>query len=259
MPTYRLLVEYDGTDFHGWQTQPNGRTVQGEIERALGLITREEVRTAGAGRTDAGVHAKGQVVTFRLECAVDRDRLRAGIEGICGDELRVRRCDDAPERFHARHDARWRAYSYRLLEERSARWRRLAWFPRAMPSLAILRRTSGPVLGEHDFSSFANLTRDQGSPICTVLDLDWNCWTEGLVLRIRADHFLYKMVRNLVGTLVRESLPDGGGAAAIEEILAGRNRRLAAPPAPASGLCFDAVGYDPPWPDWLEDPSAGRS
>ena len=248
MPSYRLLLEYDGTGFHGWQVQPQVRTVQGEIERALALLTRQAIRTAAAGRTDRGVHARGQVVSFETDGALDCRRIVAGIQGICGDELKVRRLDAAPPGFHARHDARWRLYRYRVALAASALSRDRAWHPRIPLCLPLLRAAAEPLLGAHDFSAFANASPDDAHPVCAIDRADWECVGEELVFAVRADRFLYKMVRTMVGTLVRAAAPGGGGAATVAEILDGRDRRAAAPPAPAAGLCFMQVGYDPPWP-----------
>lgn len=247
MPVYRLLLEYDGTAFHGWQIQPAVRTVQGEIERALSLIARRPVRTAAAGRTDRGVHAHGQVVSFQIDDPLAPQRVIAGIQGICGGEIRVRACDEAPPGFHARHRAIWREYSYRMCERPSALWRGLAWQGPSLPSLPLLRAAAEPLLGRHDFAAFANASPDQLEFDCNILDARWDCWEAGFIMRIRADRFLYKMVRTIVSSLVRAA-GSGEGAAGIAEILASRSRQRAAPPAPPCGLTLEAVGYDPAWP-----------
>ena len=187
MPTYRIQLEYDGAGFHGWQVQPGLRTVQGEIERALSLITRQAVRSAGAGRTDRGVHARGQVVSFDLDRPFEARRLGAGIEGICGDDLNVRCLEIAPEGFHARHDARWRTYCYRILARPSSLWRNRAWHPRSLAPLPALRRASDPLLGCHDFTSFANASPESGPAHCTIEQVRWDCWEEGYFLTVRAD------------------------------------------------------------------------
>jgi tRNA pseudouridine38-40 synthase len=248
MPTYRLQLEYDGTSYHGWQIQPDVRTVQGEIERALALLSRERVVTVGAGRTDRGVHARGQVVSFDVARPLDPRRVIAGIHGICGPELRARVLEEAPPGFHARHDARGRTYSYRLLAGPSSLWRAYAALPGRPVSLSSLRSASVAILGTHDFRAFANASPDEVDPRCTVTLARWDAWEEGLRFRIQADHFLYKMVRNLVGTLLREAASGGGGARAIQDILAEGLRERAAPPAPAHGLCLETVDYVPPWP-----------
>lgn len=248
MPTYRLQLEYDGTSFHGWQIQPDVRTVQGELERALALLTRERIATAGAGRTDRGVHARGQVVSFQASVRLDPRRVISGIHGICGPEMRVRLLEEAPRAFHARHDARARTYTYRLLSRPSSLWRAYAALPKRPFSLGALREASEAIIGMHDFSAFANASQDQVDPRCAVTLARWDAWEEGLVFRISADHFLYKMVRNLVGTLLRVASPGGGGAGALEEILQGRCRASLPSPAPAHGLCLESVGYEPPWP-----------
>ncbi len=249
MPTYRLLLEYDGAAYHGWQVQPELPTVQGALERALSLLTRRIVHTAGAGRTDRGVHAAGQVVSFRVDEPIDCRRVAQGIHGICGRDIRVVRIGEAPEGFHARHDAIWRQYRYRILDRPSALWRSRAYFPRRTASLPALRRASRALLGEHDMSSFANASPDAADPRCRILRAEWECWDAGFVFTIRADHFLYKMVRTLVGTLLREAAVGGDASERISRLVDARSRRLAAPPLPPEGLCLDAVGYDPPWPD----------
>jgi tRNA pseudouridine38-40 synthase len=248
MPSYRILLEYDGTAFHGWQVQERVRTVQGEIERALRLLTRGPIRTAAAGRTDRGVHAHGQVVSFATEGPIDCRRVKAGIHGICGRELRARRIEEAPPGFHARHDARWRLYRYRLALEPSALTRERAWHPPIAVRLPLLRAAAAPLWGMHDFTAFANASDDNGHPVCMIDRAEWECTGDELHFTVRADRFLYKMVRTIVGTLVREAAPGREGAAAIARILADGDRRAAAPPAPAAGLSLMAVGYDPPWP-----------
>jgi len=248
MPNYRLQLEYDGRGFAGWQVQPNVRTVQGELQRALAILTRQPIRTAAAGRTDGGVHARGQVVSFQLDSILDCRRIAFGIEGIVGDEISVRRLEEAPVGFHARHDARWRLYSYRLAERPVALWRERSWHPPRFPTLPALRMASAPLLGQHDFTAFANASQDDSVPVCRLMLINWDVWEEGLLLTIQADRFLYRMVRTIVGTLLREALPGGGGAERVEEILRARSRRLAGPSAPTEGLCLEAVGYDPPWP-----------
>jgi tRNA pseudouridine38-40 synthase len=248
MPRYRLLLEYDGGAFHGWQMQAAVRSVQGEIERALGLLTRAPIRTAAAGRTDRGVHAVGQVVSFDAPGMLDPRRVIEGIHGICGPEIRVHRMEEAPRDFHARHSAVWREYRYRICLHPSALWRGQAWQGRRWPSLPALREATLPILGSHDFSACANSSPDEVSPLCAVQTAEWDCWEDGLLFTIRADRFLYKMVRTIVGTVVRESRDGGGGAARVAEILAARRRHDAGPPAPAAGLVLRAVGYLPPWP-----------
>jgi tRNA pseudouridine38-40 synthase len=248
MHSYRILLEYDGTAFHGWQVQPEVRTVQGEVERALGLLTRRTIRTAAAGRTDTGVHARGQVVSFEIEQPIDCRRVIAGIHGICGPEIRARRVEEAPPGFHARHDARWRLYRYRIALAPSALTRARAWHPPLPLRLPLLREAAMPLMGSHDFSAFANASRDDAPPVCEIVRADWECAGPEIHFTVRADRFLYKMVRTMVGTILREGVPEGGGAAAIARILADRDRRAAAAPAPAAGLCLMAVGYEPGWP-----------
>ena len=250
MPTYRALIEFDGSRFHGWQIQPELRTAQGELQRALAVLLRHPVATAGAGRTDRGVHARGQVASFRTDEDLDTARIAAGIEALTERSLGIRRLERAPERFHARHDAIWREYRYRILPRRSPLGGARAAVVAPMPSLPLLRAAAAPLIGSHDFRAFANRSTEETSPICRVVDASWQAWgEEGIELSIRADHFLYKMVRNLVGTLIREVRRSGIDAASrIAAILEGGERGAAGPPAPAHGLRLERVGYDPAWP-----------
>jgi tRNA pseudouridine38-40 synthase len=162
--------------------------------------------------------------------------------------MRARRFEEAPESFHARHSACWREYSYRILLQPSSYHRDRAWWVPSLPGLGRLRASAEALLGAHDFSAVANQSSDPVDPVCTVTRADWGIWEGGLSFVIRADHFLYRMVRTIVATMIREARPGSAGADGIAALLATRNRALAAAPAPAHGLCLEEVGYDPQWP-----------
>jgi tRNA pseudouridine38-40 synthase len=243
---YRLLVSYEGSAYHGWQFQPGLPTVQGEIERALLAITGRTVRVQGAGRTDAGVHASGQVATFRVATRVPEERLRPALNAHLPRDIRIRAAGRAPGGFEARFSAAWRKYRYLLAREESPFLRGRAWVPRSWPDSGRMGLAVVALAGEHEFAAFT--TQPEGPYGCLVHEARWEEWDGGLAFVIRGNRFLYQMVRIIVGTC----LEIGRGRMAPEAmatILDSGNRGRAGPLAPACGLYFLEVGYDPPWPD----------
>lgn len=240
---YRLIVEYDGTDFHGWQLQPGKRTVQGTLEHALAQLLGTAVRVAAAGRTDAGVHASGQVVAFRSHRALAPETLCRALNALTPDDLGVRVADVVASEFDVRRTARSRRYTYRLWNRRapSPFWRRYAWHvPWALDQDAM-RRAAAQLVGERDFSSFRAAGCDAAHAVRRVLSSDLACQDDLLIYEIEATAFLRHMVRNIVGTLVEV----GGGRRApdLTPLLVARDRTQAAATAPAHGLCLTAVRY----------------
>lgn len=252
---YRLLVAYDGGPFHGWQFQPELPTVQGELERALEAITGRRVRIQGAGRTDAGVHALGQVASFRVATRIPAGRLAPALNAHLPGTIRVLASAAAPDRFSARFSAHWRAYRYVVARRETPFTRGRATVPRGpWPALAPMQEALPPILGEHDFR--ACTTQPDGPFGSLVHEASWSAWEEGYVFSIRANRFLYQMVRILVGTCLEigagRRTPESLGA-----VLAGGDRRAAGVLAPPSGLYLAAVGYDPPWPEDEGERSSG--
>jgi tRNA pseudouridine38-40 synthase len=242
--SYRILVAYDGSAYHGWQFQPGLPTVQGEIERALAAVTGQAVRVQGAGRTDAGVHALGQVATFRLVTRVPEERLRPALNAHLPRDIRVRTAAFAPDGFDARFSAAWRRYRYLVAREESPFRRGRACVPRSWPEAAPMNAAVAVLPGEHDCAAFT--TQAEGPYGCRIHEARWEEWEGGLAFVIRSNRFLYRMVRVIVGTC----LEIGRGRMAPEElgaILASGDRRRAGPVAPAGGLYLLDVGYSPPW------------
>lgn len=245
-PSYRILIAYDGGPYHGWQFQPGLPTVQGELERAIQAITGKAIRIQGAGRTDAGVHALGQVASFRVETRIPAERLAAALNAHLPPSIRVLASAAAPAPFAARFSAHWRAYRYLLARRETPFTRGRAVVPRGWPALEPMRRALPAILGEHEFRAFT--AQPDGPFGCRVHEATWEEWDEGFLFSIRSNRFLYQMVRILVGT----SLEIGRGrreAESLATLLEGGDRRAAGPLAPACGLYLAAVGYDPPWPD----------
>lgn len=244
MRNIKLLIEYDGTDYHGWQVQPNGRTVQEVLEEKIGIMTRQRVRLIGSGRTDAGVHALGQVANFKTSSAIPPEGFRAGLNSLLPPDIVILEASEAEEAFHAQYWARRKTYRYRILTRQapSAIHRNFSWhLPRPL-DLAAMRRAAEILLGRHDFTSFRGADTDTLNPERKVFRAAWGTKEDFLHFTIEADGFLKHMVRNIVGTLVDvgqgKSDPE-----AFRKILAGRDRRRAGITAPPQGLFLLEVAY----------------
>ncbi len=233
-------MAYDGTRYGGFQVQPNAPTVQGELERALGAVCAEGVRVIGAGRTDAGVHASGQVIDFRTASALDGAALGRGVNALLPEDIAVSALEIAGEDFHARFSATGRTYEYRVRtapERQPLERLHEHWLPGPL-DLAAMREASGSVLGRRDFSAFAS----GPGGVRTVRAADW-CERETLLrFEITADAFLRGMVRALVGTLLRVGQGKIGPTEFLE-IVNSSDRAKAGPSAPARGLCLVSVEY----------------
>jgi len=201
MRTLRMTIAYDGTDFSGWQRQPGEvRTVQGEIEGVLSRVLCEPVTIHGAGRTDAGVHARGQVASFSTSTGMSVTRLSHALNGLLPKTIRILGMKDAPDDFHARFSALGREYRYFLVQEPTAFGRYATGFRRP-PDLDFLNRCSSELVGKHDFRAFCREARDAGNSVCTVYGAGWGRSGEQVVFRISANRFLRTMVRFLVSAL----------------------------------------------------------
>jgi tRNA pseudouridine38-40 synthase len=247
---FKLLIQYDGTDFHGWQTQEGSRTVQGELMRVLSLLDDREVKVHGSGRTDAGVHAEGQVASVQLQREITPDKLRNAINGNLDRDLRVLAAEAAPEEFHARYSAVSKTYVYRLVQGQvmSPFWVRFAHQESRPLSFDLMRECSSLFLGEHDWTAFSAAQSDAESRVRTVTQMDISDgWDErGLChlseLTMTANGFLRYMVRSIVGTLLavgRGEIEADTVKRAIEE----GNRSLAGATAEACGLTLLRVQY----------------
>ena len=244
----RMDLAYDGTDFHGWAKQTGLRTVQGELEGALTTILRvREVAVTCAGRTDTGVHARGQVTHADVDVAPDVDALRRRLDGLLPHDIRVRRVVAAADGFDARFSAVWRRYVYRIADDPAAvdpltRNHVLAW-PRLLDVDAI-NAAATDLLGRHDFASFCR-KREGATTIRTLLDLSWERDASGLLVgTVRADAFCHHMVRSLVGCLVAV----GEGRRPIGwagDVLAAVTRDPSVRVVAAHGLTLEEVAYPP--------------
>ena len=251
---WKLVLAYDGTDFRGWQVQPGQVTVQGELRDAIFRVTGEEVLPQGSGRTDAGVHALGQVASFALTAPIPERNLVRALNRTLPASIRVLSALRAESGFHARHSAQAKTYEYRIYrEEICPPWQaRYVYSLQAPLKIDAMQRAAALVCGEHDFTSFAATEPDRTQressaeePANNIRTLHASLWLEEpplLLYRVRGNGFLHHMVRNLVGTLIEV----GRGnlqPSAVTTILAARSREQAGPTAPARGLFLVEVDY----------------
>ncbi len=242
--TVRAAVEYDGTAFHGFQRQPAARTVAGVLEDALADVFGERVAITGAGRTDTGVHATGQVISFALPRPFPLERLAIALQTCLSRDVSVRDVAKAPAEFSARHSARTRTYVYAVLNDRepSALLARYTWHVRRALDLAAMREAAGHLTGERDFRSFCALP-ESGATVRRLDDITIESHGNLVRLSVTANGFLHHMVRTIAGTLV-ECGHGRRDPASIPGVIAALHRSAAGMNAPPQGLYLAGVRYD---------------
>lgn len=247
---YRLTIEYDGTDFHGWQIQEGRRTVQGELARALSLLEGRDVVLHGAGRTDAGVHAVAQVASVELERDSSPERLRDAVNGNVGRDVRVVSVEVAPDDFHARYSARGKTYLYRVFNERvmSPFWLRYALHESRPLNVEAMREAAAHFVGEHDWTAFSSAQADVASRVRSLTELsvteEFCGFGRGRLLcfRVSGEGFLRYMVRAIAGALLAVGRGQTDGESVRRAIERGsRTREMST--APAHGLTLLEVLY----------------
>ena len=243
MPRFRLTIEYAGTRYSGWQIQKNARTVAGDIERAISTVTGVKTfELYGAGRTDAGVHALAQVAHLQIDTRLDNETLRWRINDELPNDINILEVVRAPQRFHARHDAVSRSYLYQIARRRTAFAKPYVWWVREDLDLKAMREAAARFVGLKDFQSFTADDRDETSTKVQVDRVDIVEAPPLLLIRVVGSHFLWRMVRRLVGVLVavgrRELRP-----ADVERMLTEESNEAAPLTAPASGLFLERVFY----------------
>lgn len=244
MRNLKVVVGYDGTDYFGFQYQPEVPTIQGELERVLSRIVKEKVTVYGSGRTDSGVHAVGQVINFRTEGSIPIERLCVAMNSLLPTSIVAMEASEVESDFHARYSARSRLYAYDILNRDvpSALESRFCWHVRLPLDVEQMNDSSKSLIGVHDFSSFACADRDDGSPMRDLMQIDVVRHGEHVSVTMRANAFLRSMARIIVGTLVEIGRGWRPGSD-IERILEAADRRLAGKTAPAHGLCLKEVEY----------------
>ncbi len=245
MKNFKITIEYDGTSYHGWQRQKNERTIQEEIEKALLTMTGKKTVLTASGRTDAGVHALGQVANFTCDTDLSPQAFQNGLNSLTKDDIVIISCDIVDENFHSRFDAKSKTYNYRILNRilPAAINRQYAWFIRKELDLDAIRHAARHIIGTHDFKAFEGTGSPRSHTKRRVFKADISEQENGLIVfEIEADGFLRFMVRNITGTLVDVGL---GKITTndFKKILLSKNRSMAGATAPPHGLFLIKVKY----------------
>jgi tRNA pseudouridine38-40 synthase len=243
---YRLTVEYEGTDFFGWQWQPQRRTVQAVLEAALAVVYRQEIRIYGSGRTDAGVHALGQIAHFDAPVRFETRKLQLALNANLPPDIRVHDLLETSPDFHARYSAHWRWYQYRLFTRPRAVELQFGWYLKYRLNADILQQSAELLLGAHDFTAFSRIdpeaTEDRHGGNCLVYAVGWELLPHEFRFHIVANRFLRHMVRTLVGSMVDVSRGHLNQEWFIDLLNETPKSDLVFN-APAKGLCLMQVGY----------------
>ena len=245
MPTVKLVLEYDGTCYSGWQRQPNRPTIQEAIERAIHQVSQATVSVIGAGRTDAGVHARGQVASFYAARDWPASSWMRALNAVLPKDIAVRSSALMNDHFHAQHDARGKLYTYRIFHRpaRPTVDRAFVWHIYRPLDEAAMQQAAASLTGLQDFSSFEGSLTDNTNPICHLQRLTVIRHDDQILIEAYADRFLKHMVRAIIGTVVEVGLgtrtPDS-----LTKVLRARDRSAAGLTAPAHGLCLMRVDYE---------------
>lgn len=248
---YKLLIQYDGTDFHGWQIQGSERTVQGELQRVLSLIENAEITVAGSGRTDAGVHAEGQVANAKLSKLFSPEKLRSAINGNLWRDVRILNVEKAADNFHARFSAKGKTYVYRVVNAPviSPFWVRYAHHESRPLDVSRMNEAARLFLGEHDWTAFSSANSDSEDKVRTISEISvesvWDARSNCVIIefRITGNGFLRYMVRSIVGTILEVGRNEKDLTTIQTAIISG-DRNLAGATAPAHGLTLVKVFYE---------------
>ena len=268
MRNIRLTIAYDGTDFVGWQIQPNGPSVQAAVERAILQLTGTASSVLVAGRTDSGVHALAQVANFRSETRIPCEKLQTGLQTFLPDSIVIRNVDEVPDDFHATYSAKWKRYRYVILNSRVRVpfLSRYAYRVETPLDAAAMHHAAQSLVGRHDFRCFESQFPNKATSVRTVTGVTvgrysgWPIWTQAgglrgavasdgdfICLEITADGFLYNVVRAIAGTLLQVGRARWAEAK-VAEIIAAGDRSIAGETAPARGLYLVHVDYETPLP-----------
>lgn len=242
---YKMVIAYDGTRYHGWEHKKDVETIQGKIEAVLSRMTDTEIRINGAGRTDAGVHAQAMVANGRMDTELSCDEMRDYLNRYLPEDICVKEVSIAPERFHARFNAKGKEYRYVCYagKLKPVFDRKYVWTLEKKPDVSLMRAAASYLVGEKDFKSFCGNKNMKKSTVRKVYSIDIEEKEDYIYLTFCGSGFLQNMVRIMTGTLVKVGLGEEKPEAMIR-ILAGRNRQLAGPTAPPQGLSLLHVEYE---------------
>ena len=245
MRNFKMIVEYDGTAYCGWQRQENGLTIQQVLEEAIQLITGEKVTVIGSGRTDAGVHALNQVAHFKSNSRLPVHNIYRGMNSVLPPDIVVKELEEVTDDFHAQHDVKSKVYVYKICNQRlrPVLGRNYFWFIRFPLDLERMRKAAQFLIGTHDYSCFCATGTHVKDRVRTIIDIEIKTCDDGLIeIKLESHGFLKYMVRNIIGTLIEV----GRGKRKPEEmkvIIESRNRKIAGVTAPACGLFLKEVKY----------------
>ena len=242
MHNYKLTIQYDGSKYHGWQIQQNAPTVQQVIARALETLSGEPISLIGAGRTDTGVHALGQVANFRCEKDIDIYRFQYSLNSMLPFEIAISEMIEVPEEFHARFDAVRRTYWYFIAKSKSPFYKNYSYFYHFKLSADVLNGFAARFVGEKDYQAFAKELPGNGNTNCLVHDARWRDTGDMLLFRIEANRYLHSMVRLIVGTQLRY-VKEERSPGEIDTIFETHDKQLVGQSVPAQGLFLTRVQY----------------
>ncbi|RKY86619.1 tRNA pseudouridine(38-40) synthase TruA [candidate division KSB1 bacterium] len=238
----KLTIEYDGTEYAGWQIQPDVKTVQGEIEKALRTILQQNIRIISAGRTDSGVHAINQVVNFTCQNSINKKQLKKSLNSLLPDDIVIKDVVEVPENFNARYDAKSRKYKYIISKYKRALNRLYSWYVPYKLDILAMKKAAKYLIGEKDFTSFSKKYPEETNCTCKIEKIDIKNSDEEITITIVANRFLHSMVRIIVGILVET----GKGRFApedIKKIIEEKNFKYNKYLAPAKGLFLENITY----------------
>jgi tRNA pseudouridine38-40 synthase len=244
MPKFKMTLEYDGSRYAGWQLQKNDRSIQGELlDAAAKVFGNQPVEVYGAGRTDAGVHARGQVAHLEVpETRLSPDQIRKEMNDILPHDINILRVEKAHPKFHARHDARSRSYTYQISKRRDAFGKKYVWWVRDTLNVSAMREAAARLEGFHDFRSFGAIEKEGQSTLVDLDRVEIREDADRIYLHITGSHFLWKMVRRMVGVLVEVGRGNMTGQD-VEMFLKSNSREPAKYTAPPSGLFLEKIDY----------------
>lgn len=244
MNNYKLLIQYDGSNYSGWQIQANSPTIQQKITEAINIIIKEKVNLNGSGRTDSGVHALGQVANFRTELDLDLYKFKFSLNSILPNDISIIDIKKVSENFHSRFDAKKRSYIYLISHIKSPFFDKYSYFHKAISyeNISKLNLLSKTLLGEHDFSSFTKKSIQHENKLCNLFEIHWRRVKDQTIFYVEGNRFLHGMVRAIIGTLLF-TCENELDEAYLKEIIAHRNRCEAEESVPAKGLFLYKVKY----------------
>ena len=242
MRNYKLIVQYDGTNYAGWQIQLNAVSVQGVLQDSISQITKEKINLIGAGRTDSGVHALGQTANFRVENGLDLYRFKHSLNSTLPRDISIKKIEEVAEDFHARYDAVKRSYVFLISKGKSPFYDKYSWWYHGPIDCDYLNSISEYLIGEKNFTAFSRKASDTENKICFIHKIRWKEWKDLVIFYVEADRYLHGMVRTMVGTLLH-TIKLNLNIDYLQDVINSKDRESAGEAVPAKGLFLYKVKY----------------